>query len=346
MTKNQKTGRPKITVVGGGTGLPVLLRSLKDQDADVTAIVTVADDGGSSGLLREAFNAVPPGDLRNVMVALSDLTDVQKEIFQYRFRSDIKILGNHSLGNLIIAAMAEQSGNIYKAIQLLSHMMNIKGHVYPAAEEPVVLHAKFADGSSLSGESKISKARKEIKQVSVSSAEPDHPLRAGKKVISSIMEADMVVLGPGSLYTSILPNLMIPDIGKAIMETPAKVTYICNIMTQAGETENFTDADHVRVLHEHLGARFVDIVLTNNGKVPEEYVLEDNQKEYLVQVKHDFKGMKEKVPYVISDDFLLLDKEGVYHNGQKVAEELFKKAFELKRMPSIDSPPQPKTEKE
>lgn len=336
MMKQTKNGKPKITVVGGGTGLPVLLQSLKDKDADVTAIVTVADDGGSSGLLREAFNAVPPGDLRNVLVALSDLTDIQKDIFQYRFRADIDILGNHSLGNLIIAAMAEQSGNIYKAIQLLSKMMNIKGHVYPAAEEPVVLHATFMDGTCLSGESKISKARKEIKFVTVSPGEPDHALKAGKKVISSIMNADMVVLGPGSLYTSILPNLMIPDIAKAIRETPAKVTYICNIMTQSGETENFTDADHVRVLNEHLDAEFIDIVLTNIGKVPEEYVFDDNPKDYLVQVAHDFKEMKKVVPYVISDDFLLLQKEGVFHNGHKVADELFNKALEWKRTTPIE----------
>src|SRR5699024_1611667 len=137
MTNKKKTRKPRIVVVGGGTGLPVVLQSLKEKDADVTAIVTVADDGGSSGLLREAFNAVPPGDLRNVLVALSDVPEIQKEIFQYRFHSDINLLGGHSLGNLIIAAMAEKSGNIYKAIQLLAQMMHVKGHVYPAAEEPV-----------------------------------------------------------------------------------------------------------------------------------------------------------------------------------------------------------------
>ena len=333
MTHKKYSKKPEITVVGGGTGLPVLLHSLKEKDANVTAIVTVADDGGSSGLLRKAFNAVPPGDLRNVLVALSDLPDAYTEVFQYRFRSDVEMLGNHSLGNLIIAAMAEQTGNIYKAVQLLSRMMNIKGHVYPAAEEPVVLHAEFADGSALSGESKIAKARKKIKHVTVSPGEPDHELKAGKKVISSIMNADMVVLGPGSLYTSILPNLMIPEIGKAILETPAKVAYICNIMTQAGETEHFTDVDHVRVLHEHLGEPFVDIVLTNIGDVPDFYVEEKNEKEYLVQVKHDFQEMKKIVPYVISDDFLLFEEQGVYHNGKKVAEDLFRKAFELHRLP-------------
>lgn len=337
MTENKKSRRPKITVVGGGTGLPVVLQSLKEKDADVTAIVTVADDGGSSGLLREAFNAVPPGDLRNVLVALSDIPRIQEEIFQYRFRPDIKLLGGHSLGNLIIAAMAEQSGSIYKAIQLLSQFMHVNGHVYPAAEEPVVLHAEFQDGSCLSGESKISKARKKIKRITVSPGEPDHELKAGRKVVSSIMDADMVVLGPGSLYTSILPNLMIPEIAEAIRTTSAQVTYICNIMTQAGETENMSDADHVKILNDHLDAEFVDIVLTNIGKVPSEYVSRENEKEYLLQVTHDFKEMKKMVGSIISDDFLLLEEQGVYHNGHKVAEELFKKAFELHRMPKVRS---------
>lgn len=332
MKQLPKGKKPRITVVGGGTGLPVLLQSLKEKDADVTAIVTVADDGGSSGLLREAFNAVPPGDLRNVLVSLADLPAAYADMFQYRFHPDVDLLGNHSLGNLIIAAMAEQTGNIYTAIQLLSQMMNIKGHVYPAAEEPVVLHAEFSDGSCLSGESKISKARKKINRVSVSASDASHTVKAGKKVISSIMNADLVVLGPGSLYTSILPNLMIPDIGRAVIETPAKVVYICNIMTQSGETEHFTDADHVRVLHEHLGQPFVDIVLTNIGEVPEFYLNNDDGKDYLVQVQHDFCEMKKSVPSIISDDFLLLEPHGVYHHGKKVAEELFRKAFELHRL--------------
>lgn len=336
MSKKQlkkKAPQPKIVVVGGGTGLPVILQNLKSMDADVTAIVTVADDGGSSGLLREAFNVVPPGDLRNVLVALSELPMIQKDIFQYRFHSEVSTLGGHSLGNLIIAAMAEQSGNIYKAIQLLSRMMQIKGHVYPSAEEPIVLHAKFKNGEEISGESAIAKARKQIKEVSVKPSHSNGPIKAGKKVISSIMNADMVVLGPGSLYTSILPNLMIPEIGEAIKNTPAQVAYICNLMTQSGETEDFTDADHVRVLHEHLGAKVVDIVLTNIGKVPDELLGKKNKKEYLLQVEHNFSQLQEIVPSVISDDFLTLYHDKVYHNGPKVAEELFKKAFEIHRMP-------------
>lgn len=323
--------KPKIVVIGGGTGLPVILKSLKEKDADITAIVTVADDGGSSGALRRSFNAVPPGDLRNVLTALSEIPELQREIFQYRFRSDDQSLSGHTIGNLIISAMADMRGNIYEAIQLLAKMMHVKGHVYPAAEEPLNLHAKYMDGTTQSGESQIPKKGKMIDRVSVTCVDEGRPVQASRKVVSAIMDADMVVLGPGSLFTSILPNLMIPDIGKALIETEAKVVYISNIMTQLGETEGLNDADHIKVLHKHLGAKFIDIALTNIGDVPNEYIEQEENEEYLLQVEHDFKGLKEEVPMIISDDFLLLTGKSVYHNGEKVAEEIFRTAFNSQR---------------
>lgn len=323
--------RPKIVVIGGGTGLPVILRSLKEKDADVTAVVTVADDGGSSGALRKSFNAVPPGDLRNVLTALSDIPELQKQIFQYRFKKDDSTLSGHTIGNLIISATADMEGNIYRAIQLLATMMHVKGHVYPAAEEPLVLHAKYMDGTTESGESHIPKKGKMIDYVTVTCTDENKTVKAGRKVKSSIMDADMVVLGPGSLFTSILPNLMIPEIGEALLKTEAKVVYISNIMTQLGETENLNDADHIKVLHKHLGQKFIDIALTNIGQVPEFYIENEQNEEYLLQVEHDFKGLQEEVPLIISDDFLQLTSKGVYHNGEKVAEEIFKTAFNSQR---------------
>ncbi|MER2063523.1 MAG: uridine diphosphate-N-acetylglucosamine-binding protein YvcK [Alkalibacterium sp.] len=323
--------KPKIVVIGGGTGLPVILKSLKEKDADITAIVTVADDGGSSGVLRRSFNAVPPGDLRNVLTALSEIPELQREIFQYRFRSDDKSLSGHTIGNLIISAMADMRGNIYEAVQLLAKMMHVKGHVYPAAEEPLNLHAVYMDGTSQIGESKIPKKGKMIDHVCVTCVEEERPVRASRKVVSAILNADMVVLGPGSLFTSILPNLMIPEIGKALIETEGKVVYISNIMTQLGETEGLNDADHIKVLHKHIGTKFIDIALTNIGDVPKEYIEQEENEEYLLQVEHDFKGLKEEVPMVISDDFLLLTGRSVYHNGEKVAEEIFRTAFNSQR---------------
>lgn len=320
-----KRSRPKITVIGGGTGLPVILSSLKNKNADVTAIVTVADDGGSSGALRKMFNTVPPGDIRNVLIALSDIPDVQKNIFQYRFQSEDKSLDGHSLGNLIILATSEMHGSMYQAIQLLAKMMHCTGNIYPAADEPLILHARYTDGTVGSGESQIARRDKTIEFVTVSTTNREkQPVKAGRKVISSIMEADMVVLGPGSLFTSILPTLMIPEVGKAIGETDAQVLYISNIMTQLGETEGFTDADHVDVLCKHLGGDVIDTVLVNNAPVPDNHVAKISNDEYLLQVEHDFKRLQEKVPMVISNDFLNITEKGVYHDGDKVAEEILR----------------------
>ena len=320
-----KRSRPKITVIGGGTGLPVILSSLKNKDAEVTAIVTVADDGGSSGELRKMFNTVPPGDIRNVLAALSDIPEVQKNIFQYRFDSEDKTLNGHSLGNLIILATSEMHGSIYQAIQLLAKMMHVDGHIYPAAEEPLILNARYKDGTLGSGESKIARPDKTIDYVTVSTTDKENVIiKPGKKVISSIMDADMVVLGPGSLYTSILPTLMIPDIGKALMETEAQVLYISNIMTQMGETEGFTDADHVDVLCKHIGKDFLDTVLVNNAEVPKEHVVKISNDEYLYQVEHNFKGLEERVPMIISNDFLNITEKCVYHDGDKVVEEILR----------------------
>lgn len=319
--------RPNIVVIGGGTGIPVILKQLKDKNADLTAIVTVADDGGSSGHLRRAFNVVPPGDIRNILVALSDLPELHKSMFQYRFKSEDKAFDGHSLGNLILLAASEmQGGSMYQAIQLMAKMMHVDAKVYPASDEPLILNARYTDGTVGSGESKIARPDKTIDYVTVSTASgsPNHTLiRPGKKVVSSIMNADMVVLGPGSLYTSILPTLMIPEVGEVVIETQAKILYICNIMTQFGETEGFSDADHVRVLHKHLNKKFVDIVLTNIGEVPSEYIHRNENEEYLYPVRHDFEKCREEVDTVISDNFLNLTEKGLYHNGEKVVDEIF-----------------------
>lgn len=323
--KTYRIRKPKIVVIGGGTGLPVLLKSLRHEGVDITAIVTVADDGGSSGELRESLTTIaPPGDLRNVLVALSDMPKFYSDIFQYRFKKEDKFLANHALGNLIIAAMAEMRESTYEAIQLLTKMMHVNGNVYPSSDEPLVLHAVFKDGTSISGESKIAAARKTIDRVYVTSQKNGCPPKASRKVVSSILEADLIVLGPGSLFTSILPNLMIPEIGEALAETKAEIAYVCNIMTQKGETEHFTDTDHVRVLHQHLNKKVIDTVLVNIEKVPEGYMDFEVYDEYLVQVAHDFQGLRDEGCRVISTDFLELRDGGVFHDGDKVIEELLR----------------------
>lgn len=323
--------KPKIVVIGGGTGLPVVLRGLRDQDADVTAVVTVADDGGSSGILRNYINVVPPGDIRNVLVALSELPDLELDIFQYRFKSSDQFFAGHAIGNLIISALSEMKGGIFSAVQELSAMMKINGHVYPVANEPLTLNAEFTDGTVLRGESEITKAHKQVKRVWVTpAADSDgHVAQPVAEVISAIKEADQIVLGPGSLFTSILPNLMIKEVGEAVCESKAEVVYICNIMTQKGETDHFTDADHVRVLNHHLGKNFIDTVLVNIQPVPENYLDFQEWNEISQPVGHDFQGLREQGCRVISSNFLRLKDNGAFHDRDKVVAELMNRLHQV-----------------
>lgn len=330
MTARKK--RPKIVVMGGGTGLPVILAALRHHDCDITAVVTVADDGGSSGIIRNYINVVPPGDIRNALIALCDVPELYQNLFQYRFKSDDDFFSGHAIGNLIIAALSEMNDDsIFDAVQLLSQLLRVEGHVYPVCNEPLTLNARFADGSMLAGESEISAAEKLIKRVWVTPTNDDTKLpEALPEVINAIMEADQVVLGPGSLFTSILPNLMIPNVKKAIAKTEAEVVYICNIMTQKGETEHFTDAQHVAILNEHLGQKFIDTVLVNTEPVPADYLDQRKYCEYLLQVKHDFAGLRRQGCRVISQNFLQLKDHGVFHNGNQVVAELLNLLSQLK----------------
>ncbi|MGL5747542.1 MAG: gluconeogenesis factor YvcK family protein, partial [Weissella cibaria] len=221
------TTRPKIVVIGGGSGQPVILRGLKQYDTDLTAVITVADDGGSSGTLRDYLNMVPPGDIRNVMAVLSSLPQEIIDIFQYRFRKEDEMLANHALGNLIIAAMAEKERDIFTGVQTLAKVMDVQGHVYPVADEPLVLHATFSDGTTLSGEAEITAAHKRIDSIWVTPQDDstNEVAQAPSEVINAILNADVIVLGPGSLFTSVLPNLMVPNVAEALKATRAKVVY-------------------------------------------------------------------------------------------------------------------------
>ncbi|HEL2357323.1 TPA: YvcK family protein [Streptococcus suis] len=316
--------KPKITVIGGGTGIPVILKSLRDKDVEITAIVTVADDGGSSGEIRQALQVTPPGDLRNVLLAMSDMPKLYEQIFQYRFADSDGPLAGHPLGNLIIAGISEMQGSTYNAMRLLTRFFHTTGRIYPSSEQALTLHAIFTDGTEVAGESKISKHNGMIDHVYVKNSYNDDEPKASRQVVETIMESDMIVLGPGSLFTSILPNLMISDIGKALKETKAEVTYVCNIMTQRGETEFFSDADHVAILNAHLAEQFIDTVLVNIEPVPQEYMNSNQFDEYLVQVKHDFAGLQKQANRVISSNFLRLENGGAFHDGDLVVEELLK----------------------
>ena len=315
--------RPKIAVIGGGTGISVILDSLRKKDVDIAAIVTVADDGGSSGELRKNIQQLtPPGDLRNVLVALSDMPRFYEKVFQYRFAEEDGALSGHPLGNLIIAGISEMQGSTYNAMQLLTKFFHTTGKIYPSCDTPLTLHAVFTDGSEVAGESHLAEQQGMIERVYVTNTYNDQKPVASRKVVQTILESDMVVLGPGSLFTSILPNMVIEEIGQALLKTQAEIAYVCNIMTQRGETEHFTDSDHVAVLHRHLGKAFIDTVLVNIDQVPQEYMNSNKFDEYLVQVEHDFQGLKKQVPRVISSNFLRLENGGAFHDGESVVDEL------------------------
>lgn len=313
---------PKMTVIGGGTGISIILKSLRNEAVDITAVVTVADDGGSSGELRNAMQLAPPGDLRNVLLAMSDMPKFYDRVFQYRFNESDGALAGHPLGNLIIAGISEMQGSTYNAIQILTKFFHITGKIYPSSEQALTLHAVFKDGHEVAGESSIAKYQGMIDHVYVTNTYNDQKPQASRKVVEAILESDMIVLGPGSLFTSILPNLVIPEIKEALRQTKAEVVYICNIMTQYGETEQFSDADHVAVLNQHLGRDLIDTVLVNVAKVPQAYMNSNKFDEYLVQVDHDFAGLCRAAKRVISSYFLRLENGGAFHDGNLVVEEL------------------------
>jgi uncharacterized cofD-like protein len=256
----QRERGPKIVVVGGGTGLSTMLRGLKNYTANITAIVTVADDGGSSGRLRRELGVLPPGDFRNCIVALADAEPVMARLFQYRFGQGSGLDG-HSFGNLFIVAMSGITGNFEEAIREASRVLAVRGQILPSTLEDVTLCAELSDEAHVQGESEISKTTQPIKRVYLS---PERPA-AYPDAVRAILEADLVVVGPGSLYTSILPNLLVDGIAKALAATDALKVYVCNVATQPGETDGFRVSDHVKALLGHLRGNPLDVVLANSN---------------------------------------------------------------------------------
>ena len=256
---------PRIVAIGGGTGLSVLLSGLKRHSSNLTAVVTVADDGGSSGLLRSSLGMLPPGDIRSCLVALADDESLMSRLFQYRFPQDGGLQG-HSFGNLFVAALAGVTGDFERAVQESTAVLKVRGRVLPATLESVTLHAELQGGERVAGESSITASDRLPLRVWLAPGRP----RALPQALEAIAAADLVVLGPGSLYTSIVPNLLIPDMRAALERTRARVVYVCNVMTQPGETDGHSAADHLRVLCRHGATGLVDDVLVNDTPVSDE----------------------------------------------------------------------------
>ncbi|MGM7702837.1 gluconeogenesis factor YvcK family protein [Pseudalkalibacillus sp. Hm43] len=306
--------KPKIVVFGGGTGLSVLLRGLKKFPVDITAVVTVADDGGSSGRLREELDIIPPGDIRNVLAALSEVEPLVEQLFQHRFTNGNGLSG-HSLGNLLLAAMSDITGNFVTGIRELSKVLNVRGKVLPASDHRVVLNAQFNDGSIVSGESKIPHTGKKIVRVFLT---PD-TVKPLDESLRAIRDADMVVIGPGSLYTSILPSLLVPGIAEEIKKSSAKKVYLCNVMTQPGETDHFTASDHVNILVAHTGLQIIDTIIVNNENVSPD-LLEKYATEGGEPVIYDETRLKSFGFEVISDKIIQYNDSLIRHDAKRVSE--------------------------
>ena len=311
----------KIVAIGGGTGLSTLLRGLKKYTNNITAVVTVSDDGGSSGRLRDDFGMLPPGDIRNCLVALAGNESTLSSLFQYRFESGNGLQG-HSFGNLFLAALNNIAGDDFqKAITISGDILNIKGKVYPATLEKTVLCAEMENGEIIEGESEIPKHKGKINKIFLK-PQKCKPLN---EVIKAIKEADIVILGPGSLYTSILPNLQVENITEEIKQSKALKFYICNIMTQLGETSNFTASDHLKALYKNSTDKLVDTIIINNSKP--ESLNKKYQEEGSVIVKPDFKKLKSMGVEVIDAPLINKDSEKIRHNSELLADIIIKNAM-------------------
>jgi uncharacterized cofD-like protein len=263
-----------LVAIGGGTGLSTLLRGIKEyvaprpEDAaryplrDLAAIVTVSDDGGSSGRLRREYSVLPPGDIRNCLVALSQDEALLGRLFQYRFHAGRGLRG-HSFGNLFLTALSHVTGDFTRAVRVCSEVLAIRGRIFPSTNQLVALEAMLENGKVLAGESRIGNSRLAIRRVRLS----PRKVKPLPEVLEAIAAADLIVLGPGSLYTSVIPNLLVAGVAEAIEKSAATRVYISNIMTQPGETREYTLADHVKAIHRHAGRKLLDWVVVNNKPV-------------------------------------------------------------------------------
>ncbi len=308
----------KVVVLGGGTGMSNLLRGLKQYPLDITAIVTVCDDGKSTGILREEFSIPAVGDIRRVLVALSETEPLVMDLFNYRF-STTSDLDGHTVGNLLLTAAAEVSGNLSDGIEALSKVLNLKGKVVPLTEDNVTLVADMEDGTTIVGEHNITGHKGKIRKVYYK--EPAIPT---KEALKAIKDADLIILSMGSLFTSIIPNLLIDDVVKEIEKSPAKIMYVCNMMTQPGETDGFKVTDHIQKLNGYLGKRHVDVVLANTGKIDDEMAKVYETAEQKDAVKFDKENFKKYELEAIGDDLTYItDNHLLRHDNIKLGFHIF-----------------------
>jgi uncharacterized cofD-like protein len=314
------SSRPRIVSIGGGTGLSTLLRGLKNGPADLSCIVTVTDDGGSSGRLREDFGVMPPGDIRNCMIALSEDENLMSQLFRFRF-SGKGDLHDHSFGNLFLTAMAGVTRDFAEAVRLTSGVLAIKGVIYPSTNSDVTLCANFDDGDYVEGETRITAARKKIQKVSLNPPEAQ-PLPGA---LDALAAADVITLGPGSLYTSLIPNLLVAKIVDAIKRSRARKIYIQNIMTQPGETTGLSVADHVEALLCHSGGTPLFSRILVNNAIPSSESLAKYQAEGASMVAIDRDRLK-SMGFDCVEHSLLAEDRVIRHDPALLARAVYKMA--------------------
>lgn len=317
----KENNEAKVVVIGGGTGLSTMLRGLKKYTSHITAIVTVGDDGGGSGKLREDLGMLPPGDIRNCILALADTEPLMEDLLQYRFTEGS--LKGQCFGNLFLAAMAGISENFEDAVQKMSSVLAVKGKVLPVTLDDMKLVAELENGEIIEGESKIPSEvivrKTKIKKLAIK------PINAKplEEAIKAINDADVIIMGPGSLYTSIIPNLLVKGISEAICKSPAKKVYISNVMTQPGESDGFKVSNHLKVLMDYGVAGNIDYVIANNGIIPPD-IKEKYARENAELVVLDYENISNLNVKVIEADLIKITKRYVKHNAEKLAELIMK----------------------
>lgn len=310
----------KVVVLGGGTGLSTLLRGLKNFPLDITAVVSVSDDGKSTGRLRKEFNIPAVGDIRRVLISLAEIEPLVEKVLNYRFETNSELNG-HTVGNLLLTAITNISGNMSDGIEAIGNVLNLKGKVLPLTEDNVILMGKMEDGSIIEGEHNITESEKKVVDVFYK----EKPIIC-ESVIKQIKEADLIIFSMGSLYTSIMPNLISKDMIEAIDNSKAKLMYTCNMMTQPGETDNYTIVDHIKELNKHLETRKIDAVIANDGEI-EKSIIEKystlEQKDQIMlnlEQKEELKNMNVEV---IENNYVIVEEELIRHNAIKLSTDIF-----------------------
>lgn len=298
----------KIAVLGGGTGLSCLLRGLKRLPFEISAIVSVCDDGSSTGRLRKEFHTPAVGDIRKVLISLSEDEENVRKLLDYRFNTSSDLDG-HALGNLLLTGASDICGNMSDGIELMNSMLRLKGNVVPLTEDNVTLVGEMESGNLIYGEHYITESDEKIKRVFYESAP-----KVNKEVIKYIHEADAIILSMGSIFTSIIPNLICDEVINEIDRSSGKIIYVCNLMTQPGETDDFSVSDHVNLINSYLGKRKIDAVVVNSGKVNEKIVRKYETTEQKDLVKYD-----KCDAFVIKNDYIKIENEVIRHNTLRVA---------------------------